>query len=82
VNVTGISVAGPDAGNYVYKDAANTTANITPRNLHVHFTAQNKVYDGNIAATATPSTTGCRVTCSPSTAAPRMPTRMRAAPNP
>jgi hypothetical protein len=31
VTVTGITITGPDAGNYARKDVASTAADITPR---------------------------------------------------
>jgi len=52
VNVTGISIAGADAGNYTFNTTASTTANITPKELTVTgVTANNKAYDGTTAAT-------------------------------
>src|SRR6185369_13612880 len=53
VSITGISIAGTDAGN---NSLANTTAtamaDITPRGLTVSATADDKVYDGNANAVA------------------------------
>jgi hypothetical protein len=66
VTVTGITVAGPDALNYAYKNSSITAANITPRSLNLTFTGVNKVYNGNTAAVVTPETTVSRATCSPS----------------
>src|SRR5439155_1569808 len=54
VFVTGITVTGPDAGNYAYKNEANTAADIGYRNLNVVFSGGNKVYDGITLATVTP----------------------------
>jgi hypothetical protein len=51
VSVTGISIAGTDAGNYTFNTTATTTAHITARALHVTATAQNKVYNGTTSAT-------------------------------
>ena len=51
VSVTGIAIAGPDAGNYAPFTTAATTANITPRALLVTATGQHKVYDGTTTAT-------------------------------
>ncbi|MDD5336743.1 MAG: YDG domain-containing protein, partial [Rhodoferax sp.] len=57
VSVSGISVAGTDAGNYNFNTTAATSANITPKALTVSgISASNKVYDGSTAATV--STTG------------------------
>jgi hypothetical protein len=51
VTFSGFGISGTDAGNYVYSQPANATANITPRGLSVTgATAQNKVYDGNTSA--------------------------------
>ena len=52
VSVSGISVSGGDAGNYVLGNTtATTTANITQLALTSHITADNKEYDGTTAAT-------------------------------
>ena len=54
VAVAGITITGPDAGNYALANtAATTTANITPLTLTVSATGVNKVYDGTTAATVT-----------------------------
>jgi len=53
VSVTGISLSGPDAGNYTVNTTAATTAHITPRTLVVSATGVNKVYDGTTNATVT-----------------------------
>ena len=46
VTVTGLSLAGADAGNYTLVEQAGLTANITPASLTVSgLTASNKVYD-------------------------------------
>ncbi|MDO9024143.1 YDG domain-containing protein, partial [Zwartia sp.] len=47
VNVTGITLAGADAGNYAANTTTVTTANITPLPLNVSATGTDKVYDGN-----------------------------------
>ncbi len=46
-----LSLAGLDAGNYLYNTSAATSASITPRPLNIGATAQNKVYDGTTQAT-------------------------------
>ena len=52
VTVTGISISGPDAGNYILASTTATdTADITSQVLTVSATASNKVYDGNTTAT-------------------------------
>jgi hypothetical protein len=52
VNVTGISISGPDASDYTLSNiTANTIANITPRPLTVSATGINKIYDGTTTAT-------------------------------
>ena len=54
VTVTGITITGADAGNYVLASTtATTTANITPLALTVSATGVNKVYDGTTDATVT-----------------------------
>jgi hypothetical protein len=53
VSVNGISISGPDAGNYTFNTTASTTANITARALTVSATVVSKVYDGTTAATVT-----------------------------
>jgi hypothetical protein len=53
INVTGISVTGADAGNYLYNSNAVTAADITARALTVSATGDNKVYDGTTDATVT-----------------------------
>jgi trimeric autotransporter adhesin len=52
VSVSGISISGTDAGNYTFNTTASTTAHITPRDLTVTATADNKVYDGSTTAVA------------------------------
>jgi len=51
VTVNDIVASGTDAGNYIFNNTATTTANITPLAILVGITANNKVYDGNNAAT-------------------------------
>jgi len=52
VTVSGISIAGADAGNYeLAGTTATTSADITPRPLAVSATGVDKVYDGTTAAT-------------------------------
>src|SRR5436190_20763200 len=53
VAVTGITLTGADAGNYVSKGVGSTTASITQRNLAVVFTGVDKIYDGTTAAGVT-----------------------------
>jgi len=53
VNVSGIALAGTDAGNYTVNTTAATTADITQRALTVSATGTNKVYDGNVTAGVT-----------------------------
>jgi hypothetical protein len=54
VTVSGISISGPDAGNYTLADpTTTTTANITPLSLTVSAAGQDKVYDGTVVATVT-----------------------------
>jgi YDG domain len=51
VMLTGASLAGGDAGNYVLDSVATTTADITTKHITGTFTAAHKVYDGNTSAT-------------------------------
>ena len=52
VTVTGYTLTGTDAGNYVLVEPAGLSANITPANLLVTgLTTGNKVYDGTAGAT-------------------------------
>src|SRR5439155_24266242 len=53
VSVSGISISGTDAGNYIFNTTASTTADITKRALTVSATGVNKVYDGTTSATVT-----------------------------
>src|SRR5436309_12335711 len=51
VTLTGASLTGADAGNYVLDSVATTVANITAKHITGSFTADNKEYDGNNSAT-------------------------------
>ncbi|MDB6018009.1 MAG: hypothetical protein JWR19_2498, partial [Pedosphaera sp.] len=54
VNITGLSLSGTTAGNYVLNTTAtNTSADITGRTLTVGATGVNKAYDGTTNATVT-----------------------------
>src|SRR5439155_24888139 len=53
VSVTGISITGPDAGNYSANTTASTTADISARALTVSAAGVNKVYDGTTVASVT-----------------------------
>ena len=54
MTVTGLSLGGAAAGNYVLSSTtATATADIEPRALAVTATGQNKEYDGTTAATVT-----------------------------
>jgi hypothetical protein len=50
VSVSGISIAGADAGNYTFNTTASTTADITARVLTISAHGVNKVYDGTTFA--------------------------------
>lgn len=51
VSVSGVSLAGQDAGNYeLSASVGSTTASITPRTLNVSATGIDKVYDGGTLA--------------------------------
>ena len=51
VVVSGLSLAGTDAGNYTVAGGGSLTVNITPRALLATATAADKFYDGSTAAT-------------------------------
>ncbi|MDQ1816878.1 YDG domain-containing protein [Massilia sp. CCM 9210] len=54
VSVSGIALAGLDAGNYaIASTSASTSAEITPRSLGAIATGVNRVYDGTTSATVT-----------------------------
>jgi len=53
VTISGIALGGTDVGNYTVTAPASTTANITPRQLTLTATGDNKIYDGTTAATVT-----------------------------
>ena len=58
VTVTGLSINGPDAGNYSLVSTSTTTmARITARAITVTATANTKVYDGTTSAAAIPTIT-------------------------
>jgi hypothetical protein len=56
VTLTGATLTGADAPNYVLDSVATTTADITARNLQVAATGLNKVYDSNTEAMVTLNT--------------------------
>jgi hypothetical protein len=51
VTLSGAMLAGTDASNYALDSVATATANIAPLHITGSFTADNKSYDGNTAAT-------------------------------
>src|SRR5207302_11022735 len=51
VTLTGASLSGLDAGNYVLDSVATATANITAKHITGSFTTGSKGYDGNNWAT-------------------------------
>ena len=53
VNVTGITLGGADAGNYIFNNTAMTIADITPATLTITASGHHKVYDGTTTATVT-----------------------------
>ena len=53
VNVSGITISGPDSGNYSPNSSASTSASISPKAILVSAQASDKVYDGSTAATVT-----------------------------
>ena len=50
VSVSGLSVTGADAQNYIWNTSASSTATIAKANLVVSATASDKVYDGSSSA--------------------------------
>jgi hypothetical protein len=60
VSVTGITLTGADAGNYVVASAGNamTSASITPATITITATGANKVYDGTTADAVSLATAG------------------------
>ena len=50
VTLAGVAVSGADAGNYVLQAATPLAVDITPRLLTLTASAQDKVYDGGLAA--------------------------------
>ena len=57
VNVSGISVGGPDGPNYTFNTTATTTANITPATLMVTANSRNKIYGQTVSFLGTEFTT-------------------------
>src|SRR5262249_858758 len=59
VTLTGASLSGPDARNYILDSVARTKGNIAVLHITGAFTASDKIYDGTTAATVlTRSTVG------------------------
>ncbi len=55
VSVSGVSLSGTDAGNYIVATTGTTSADITPRSLNVTYTGVAKIYDGLLGATVNAS---------------------------
>ena len=55
VAVTGLSLSGPDAGNYSVANTSGVTVNVTPRPVTAVYAAQSRVYDGTAQATVSAS---------------------------
>ena len=53
VSLTGLTLSGADAGNYVLNDQSGTNASIIPLSIDVTVSAGDKVYDGTTTAMAT-----------------------------
>ena len=53
VTLTGATLSGTDAGNYILGSVATTTADITPKTVTGSFASANKPYDGTTDASAT-----------------------------
>jgi hypothetical protein len=58
VTVTGISLTGADAGNYVANTTATTTASITPRLVTISAVTDAKIYDATVTSSAKPTLSG------------------------
>jgi filamentous hemagglutinin family protein len=58
VTVSGLSITGLDAGNYILTNPAGLTANITPTSLSVNAVSASKVYDGGTSSSGTVSIKG------------------------
>ena len=58
VTLSGASLSGGDAGNYVLDSVATTTANISKRTLDISAVTDSKTYDGTANSSATPTYTG------------------------
>ena len=58
INVTGITVTGTDAGNYLFTDTAAAQAVVTARGLIVTAVADAKAYDGTTASAGVPALSG------------------------
>lgn len=56
VTVTGVALAGAQAGNYTVSQPGGLTANINPRSLTVSAVGTSRAYDGTTSATVTLST--------------------------
>lgn len=66
VTVSGFTLGGADAGNYLYTPLATiTTATITPRALKLRATAADKAYDGSVTARASIRPLSLTVTANP-----------------
>src|SRR5205823_4496069 len=57
VTLTGATLSGADAGNYLLDSVTTTTADITVLHITGAFTASDKTYDGTDAATVTSEST-------------------------
>ena len=59
VNITGITLGGADAGNYVLQNStASTTADIAQRSLTITAVTDTKTYDRTVASSAIPTVNG------------------------
>jgi hypothetical protein len=57
VNVSGISIAGTDAGNYSANTAASTTANISAQAITVRAASDSRIYNGTTSSAPLPTIT-------------------------
>ncbi len=58
ISISNISLGGTSSSNYTIASSSSSTASITPKNISATFTADNKVYDGTLDATASGTLSG------------------------
>jgi hypothetical protein len=58
ITVSGLTLSGTDAGNYILSSVAPTSAQITARPITVSAVASSKTYDGSTSSAGSPTITG------------------------